>query len=300
MTPEECATSFVLVRHGETDWNRQGRSLGQTDVPLNATGRRQAAESAGALAGERFDAVYSSDLARAMETAVTIAGPHGLSVRPDPGLREVDLGEWAGLTDAEIATRFPGRWRRWTAGEGTGWTAGEPYEAMSERVCERLTELARAQPGHVLVVGHKGTLIAALARCERVPAHRYWARYRHPGHTEPVRIMVDAAGRFRLSDDRPEESRGEDRVDGSDREGFVHVHKAAVADAVRQEWCDVLGLDEAHGDDDFFSIGGDSQLALTLAERVEGRLGIAFPLEVLFVEGTLDAVTGACESVAEK
>jgi polyketide synthase PksJ len=78
------------------------------------------------------------------------------------------------------------------------------------------------------------------------------------------------------------------------------VHSAAVGDTVRQIWCDVLGLDGAHGDDDFFSVGGDSQLALTLADRVEHELSIAFPLEVLFVEGTLDAVTGACEAIAAK
>src|SRR4051794_7041171 len=119
--PQPQATAVVLVRHGETEWNRQGRTLGQTDVPLNSTGHRQAAEIADRLATMRIEAVYSSDLRRALETATAIAKMHDLAVHPDRCLREADLGEWVGLTDAEIARRFPSGWQRWTSGGGTGW-----------------------------------------------------------------------------------------------------------------------------------------------------------------------------------
>lgn len=73
---------------------------------------------------------------------------------------------------------------------------------------------------------------------------------------------------------------------------------ATIVDVVTEEWCDVLGVRSADVDDDFFSIGGESKLALDFVGRVERRLNIAFPLEVLFVDGTFGAVVGACEEQA--
>ena len=93
-------TTLLLVRHGETDWNRDGRWQGQSDTPLNELGRRQARELAEQLDG--VDVVYSSDLARARETAEILAERAGVEVRLDPRLRERGFGAWEGLTLAEI------------------------------------------------------------------------------------------------------------------------------------------------------------------------------------------------------
>src|SRR5215211_8136133 len=101
-------TAILLARHGETDWNREGRFQGWADPPLNDAGRAQAQALAERLREMPFDAVYASDLRRAFETAEIVAASHGVPVTPDPGLREVDIGSWSGLTRAEIEERFPG------------------------------------------------------------------------------------------------------------------------------------------------------------------------------------------------
>src|SRR5690349_15996562 len=100
-------TTLLLARHGETDWNREGRWQGWADPPLNELGRRQATRLAEQLRTIPFDAVYSSDLRRAHETAEILAAPHAVPIVVDPALREIDIGSWSGLTRAEIAARFP-------------------------------------------------------------------------------------------------------------------------------------------------------------------------------------------------
>ena len=100
--------TLLLVRHGETDWNIENRFQGHADPPLNETGREQSRELARELAGERLVAVVSSPLRRAtLETAETIAAAHDLPLRQEPGLREVDLGSWTGLTRTEVEARDP-------------------------------------------------------------------------------------------------------------------------------------------------------------------------------------------------
>ena len=101
-------TTLLLARHGETEWNREGRWQGWADPPLNETGREQARALREQLRETPFDAVYSSDLRRAHETAEIVAAPHGVPVIADEGLREIDVGSWSGLTRAEQEARFPG------------------------------------------------------------------------------------------------------------------------------------------------------------------------------------------------
>ena len=94
-------TTLLLVRHGETDWNAEGKLQGHTDRPLNDYGRRQAQALADRLAGEAIDAVYASDLSRARETAEILGARLGLPVVVDPDLREKNWGSWEGLTSDE-------------------------------------------------------------------------------------------------------------------------------------------------------------------------------------------------------
>ena len=100
-------TTILLARHGETEWNREGRWQGWADPPLNDAGRAQARTLAEELRTIPFDAVYASDLRRARETAVIVAAPHAVPVLTDAGLREIDVGSWSGLTRREIEERFP-------------------------------------------------------------------------------------------------------------------------------------------------------------------------------------------------
>lgn len=98
---------IYLIRHGETDWNRERICMGQRDIPLNALGQRQAELTARRLADEPFDLIYSSDLARAFQTAQAIVQPHHLEPITRQALRELDYGDWEGLARLEIEQRWP-------------------------------------------------------------------------------------------------------------------------------------------------------------------------------------------------
>ena len=152
-------TTILLVRHAETDWNAERRVQGHSDTPLNDTGRAQARALAEELADEGIDAVYSSDLLRAHETARIVAKARGLEVMSIRDLRERHFGRWEGLTDDEIFARFP------EARNGS-WGDGESREEMAGRVLQALQRIAEThEGGRVLVVSHGGPLRAVLAHC---------------------------------------------------------------------------------------------------------------------------------------
>jgi len=152
-------TELVLARHGETDYNRHGRWQGHLDIPLNEAGRRQAAALAEALRGERLDAVFTSDLARARHTAAVVADRLGLQLEVDARLRERRFGAWEGLSSAEIARLHPIDWERWQRGDGHGPPDAERYEAVRERVRAAVLVIGQRYPtGGVLLVGHGGPL----------------------------------------------------------------------------------------------------------------------------------------------
>jgi len=156
-------TTILLARHGETDWNREGRFQGHADPPLNRTGRAQAVDLSAALMAEQLSAVYSSPLRRALETAEVLAASHGLEPVPVDDLREVDVGSWSGLTRAEVEERFPAQFARWLD-YGQGWEDGETYEEMGRRAVDALLLLAAAHDGErVLAVTHGGPIRAAFA-----------------------------------------------------------------------------------------------------------------------------------------
>jgi broad specificity phosphatase PhoE len=137
-------TALLLVRHGETDWNADGRLQGHTDRPLSDFGRRQARQLVEDLAEEKLDAIYASDLSRARETAEIVGARLGLAVVIDPDLREKDWGTWEGLTPIE-------RDRVEFVGEST--------KAHQERMLEALRRIADRHPGgRVLVVTHGGSM----------------------------------------------------------------------------------------------------------------------------------------------
>jgi len=142
--------TLILARHGETDWNRNGIWQGHGDPPLNDLGRRQAAELAARLADVEIDALYSSDLRRAYETAEIVARAKGLSITTDAELREMDVGSWSGLTTDEIRERFP---------EVEYAHDAEAREVFHARAVGALDRLAKAHAGdRVLVVTHGGVI----------------------------------------------------------------------------------------------------------------------------------------------
>ncbi|MCP5287208.1 MAG: histidine phosphatase family protein [Burkholderiaceae bacterium] len=173
-----AATRVLLVRHGETDWNTQTRLQGHTDIPLNARGREQARRVGQALAGIRLDAVYSSDLQRAFDTARAMADATGAPLHAEPALRERQFGCFEGLTYAEVEARWPEPARRWRLRDPAfGPDGGETLAAFHARclaVAERL--VARHAGGHIALVAHGGVLDSLYRAATRVAldAPRSW------------------------------------------------------------------------------------------------------------------------------
>ena len=171
-------TRIVAIRHGETAWNAEQRMQGHIDIELNARGREQARRLGLALEGEIFDAVYASDLQRALVTAQAFALPAGVRVRTESGLRERAFGIFEGHSYSEIEQRWPEaalHWRRRTpdvAPEG-----GETLVDFQARCIEVATRLAAAHPGEsIALVAHGGVLDILYRAATRagLEAQRTW------------------------------------------------------------------------------------------------------------------------------
>jgi broad specificity phosphatase PhoE len=184
-------TELLLVRHGETDWNRERRFQGHADQPLNATGREQAEALAAELADEGIELIYTSDLSRARETAEIIAARLGAEVVPMRELREIDVGDWQGLSWPEIEERFPDGAQKWHE-TGQGWANGETYDELGVRVVAALRKIAAAHPDRrVLVVGHGGTFRATRAFIEGVSVPESRRRGSPIGNCEVFRVVTE-------------------------------------------------------------------------------------------------------------
>lgn len=164
--PPLTSSRLLLVRHGESTWNRDRRIQGQLDPPLTERGQLEAREVAERLEGHDVVALYSSDLIRTMQTAAPIAEAVGMEPVKDVRLREIGLGEWEGRTGEELAQSYPDLWRRWT--EQPSWRlvpGGEDPEAFEHRVGAVIAELfARHEEGDILVVTHGGVIQVALGQ----------------------------------------------------------------------------------------------------------------------------------------
>jgi alpha-ribazole phosphatase len=162
VTPRTSRT-LILVRHGLTDWNIEGRYQGRLDIPLNAEGRKQAEALRTRLENTPFERVYSSPLQRAFETAQIIA--RGEPIRSDTRLAEIDHGDWQGKTHEEIATEWPHQWHAWKS-DPDGFTppGGESIADVQLRVREFLTEI---EGEAILCVSHGVVIQAFLARMLR-------------------------------------------------------------------------------------------------------------------------------------
>ena len=170
------ARRLILWRHGRTSWNAERRFQGQTDVPLDDMGRRQAAHAAEQLATLSPDRIVSSDLARARETAESLAGLVGLDVVTHPGLRETFAGEWQGLTRRELEDAYGDELARWSAGSDVRPGGGETRLEVAARMIEAIEGvLAASAPGETIVVAtHGGAARAAIGALLELPPE-HWA-----------------------------------------------------------------------------------------------------------------------------
>lgn len=180
---------FWFLRHGETDWNAEGRSQGRSDIPLNHVGEMQARRAARTLVGQKVAIIVASPLSRARVTAEVVAEALGLSVQLDPELQEVNFGEQEG--------QLMGDWYDgWIAGEYTP-AGAESFAELSAR-CVRAINRATALPGPVLVVAH-GALWRAFrheagmtANIRTPNALPLWAAPGEPWTLTPLELAPEA------------------------------------------------------------------------------------------------------------
>src|SRR3990172_8035552 len=192
-------TLLYLTRHARSTWNATGRMQGWADPPLDEIGREQARALAASLQAESLDAVYSSPLLRARETADIIAAPLNIKIRLDDRLKERNIGEWTGLTGDEANERFPerfnGNWRI------VGPPGGETQEAIVKRAAAAINDIIAAHPEETIaVVSHGGTLNTYLAHTLGIPLEKP-THFAFP-NTGFIRLYVEGKKTYLLGDDR--------------------------------------------------------------------------------------------------
>jgi len=172
---------LILLRHGETESNRQRLALGREDVPLNEKGRRQAAALGSSLDGVTVSAVFSSPLRRAVETAQPLAEARGLEVQVDEDLTEMAVGELEGLTPQELRDRYGDFLRQWFSTEAgrLRMPGGESLQDVQDRAWAAIERLRERHPEDtVAVVTHNFTIHAILCRALGLPLANF-RRFRH-------------------------------------------------------------------------------------------------------------------------
>jgi probable phosphoglycerate mutase len=164
---EAGVTEILLIRHGETAWNAERRLQGHLDIPLNDTGRRQAAALGQALLGEKLDAIIASDLLRARQTAQEIAAPRDMAVHIEPGLRERCYGAFEGMLYADIGATYPEAFAAWKALDldarfPEGVNRAETLREFAERAVGTIGRIVReGKYRKVALVTHGGILDCA-------------------------------------------------------------------------------------------------------------------------------------------
>lgn len=172
----DTMTRLFLVRHGETEWNKNLRYQGHRDIPLSEVGRAQAEKIARRMKGETIHAAYSSDLSRANETAKTIAKYHDLDVKVLTEIKETNFGQWEGLTYVEIDQQFPEVMSGWrTNPKQTRIPGGESLGNVAERCLAGLNKIISDNPNqNVLMVAHGGIIRIIVASVLGMDLNDYW------------------------------------------------------------------------------------------------------------------------------
>jgi broad specificity phosphatase PhoE len=169
-------TTLYLIRHGETDWNTEGRWQGQADVPLNQKGLDQAKTIAKNLRSLDLKSIVSSDLARASQTANFLALEKGLDVNLDSRLREIHMGSWQGLLISEIQIRYADEYKK---RQENPWEfappGGETALQVQNRALSSINEIITKYPGdHIAVFSHGFAIATILTYIYKIPLNKIW------------------------------------------------------------------------------------------------------------------------------
>ena len=169
-------TEIMLIRHGETEWNRTGRFQGHSDIPLTENGILQAQALSRNLIMDRVDKIYASDLVRAMETARPLANRFGLDVEPDPALRELHFGAWEGRYFRDINAEYPDIMKRFYRDpENVEIPESESFTDFQQRVSGRVREIVNKWHGkRIILVSHGAAIRILLADILSMPIRSVW------------------------------------------------------------------------------------------------------------------------------
>ena len=169
-------TEIIIIRHGETEWNKTGRFQGHSDVPLSAEGRAQAAALGKNLVVDHVDAIYASDLTRAMETAAPLAQRFGLEVISDPLLRELNFGSWEGRNFNDVNAENPDAMKTfYNDPERVNIPDIEPFPEFQRRVAGRVREIVAQERGkRIVIVSHGASIRILFADILSMPIRSIW------------------------------------------------------------------------------------------------------------------------------
>lgn len=169
-------TKIIYVRHGQTFWNIEMKYQGHTDITLSPLGIAQAAAAANKLAAMNISAVYSSDLIRAYATATAIACKHGLTVQREPAFREINFGEWEGLTYNSINTGWPNIISGlYSHPDEIAIPGGESFRNLKKRAVQGIEQLVKKHPDEtIVVVSHGGTIRTVLCAALNIHLNYVW------------------------------------------------------------------------------------------------------------------------------
>ena len=187
-------TKVIFIRHGQTEWSVTGRYQGQSDVKLTEEGRKQAEKLADNFPVAKVDAVYASDLCRAMVTAETIANKFGLKVQAEPAFRELSFGDWEGLTYQQIVDKWEDAMANFLQHPDVlEIPGGESFPAVQKRAVTRLNELVKEHDGQtIVVVAHGAVLRTLLAAALHMPLQYLWSIRQFNTAVNIVRYDADA------------------------------------------------------------------------------------------------------------
>lgn len=185
------ATEILCIRHGETLWNQQLKYQGHQDIKLNKNGCRQAERLGNFLGASEINLIYASDLTRARDTAEKIAAHHDLEVKMEQGLREINFGEWEGLTYREISVQYPLISKKWIEDPLSATPPGaEEVVEFEERVVKTFNDIAKKNNGKkIAVVTHGGCIKIWLTHLLGMSLKDSWKLNVDAGSISIVRIF---------------------------------------------------------------------------------------------------------------
>ncbi|MBN2543754.1 histidine phosphatase family protein [bacterium] len=172
-------TKFILVRHGETEWNKQGVFRGRKDLALNENGIQQAKALSQWLANEKIDAVFSSPLKRAIQTAEQIASPRNLEVKIEENFNNIELGEWQGEPKTGIKDKYPEEWNLWI-NDTENWKVkgSETLQDIRDRAIPAVQKLTEEYTGKtVVIVSHRSVLKLLITTLIGIESGGFWNVY---------------------------------------------------------------------------------------------------------------------------